>query len=257
MKKNIQTKCKKIWDERGLIGLIFSPGDYFLNKTLNFIFARKTVLKINAVDIYLRYKAISEKIKEVDKQIIEVGGAHSVLFSFITDNHKITLVDIDKEYKSEKWAYVCVLGTSLPFATNHFDCLVSVATLEHIPKQEREEAIKEWKRIAKKCLIYVPFGQIGITYDKKLYFLRKCLGFHDKWTYEHIKYGLPTEEELKTYFPGSSIQYIQNANVWLTTTFLSSVPILGRLFPGILYTFLSSIDKKEPFIGCVIEWNKS
>jgi len=255
--KKIRQEMRIVYKERGLLGLIFSPIDYAINHFLRLLFSKKTILKINAVDVYQRYDSISRKVNNNDWNIIEIGGANTALQSFLSHQHSLTIVDIDKNYIPKKCVkYYCQRTNKLPFKNDEFDCLISVATLEHIHRKERVESISEWKRVAKKVIVYVPFGKAGKKYDQLLFSLRRMIGVPDKWTKEHITHGIPTLEELNIYFPNAKFSFIQNGNVWLITSFLTSIPVVGRILPGLIYVILNEWDKKEPFIGCVSVWNK-
>lgn len=256
--EEIHSKIKTIAFERGPLGILFLPFDFLLQKTLCFFFTRKKLLRFQAVDVYLRYSFIAQQLSADEKNILEVGGANTALHEFLTHNYSLTIIDKDTHYKAPtNISYILNSNSNIPFPDNAFDCIISTAMLEHIPRDQRQEFIDEWKRVGKRILLYVPFGTHGRKYDLLLWRLKKCFGMHDKWTEEHIMYGIPTLVELKEYFPTAKITFIQNGNIWLITTFLSSFPIIGRIAPGILYTLLKHYDTKEPRIGACISWEKN
>ena len=251
-------KLKQIYMDRGILGILFLPVDFILNRALKIFFSRKTTLYINAVDVYQRYSTIAQFINDDDKKILEVGGANTAIYEFLKHAYNLTIIDTDVDYKPpSNVTYILKSANKVNYTDNHFDCVISIAMLEHIPKSQRQQAIYEWKRVGKKILLYVPFGIYGEKYDKLFFKLKKLIGMHDKWTEEHIMYSLPTLDDLNTYFPHAKITFIQNGNVWLVTTFLSSLPVIGRVFPGVVYFLLKHWDKKEPFIGCIVCWEKS
>ncbi len=253
----VRSKLKTIYIERGILSIIFLPFDFLLNTLLKLFFSRKAILRINAIDVYQRYSTIAQQIDTQDKEILEVGGANTALCDFLDHDYTLTIIDTDRNYNPPlKINYILKNADILDFSDNQFDCVISVALLEHMPKNQRQRATHEWKRVGKKVLLYVPFGKYGEKYDKQLFRLRKMIGIYDKWTEEHIKYGLPTLDELKTYFPNAKITFIQNGNVWLLTTFLSSLPVVGRILPGFVYILLKHWDNKEPFMGCILDWEK-
>ncbi len=249
------SRLKVIAIERGVLGILFLPFDFLLNRILEIFFSKKKILSINAVDVYQRYSTIAQLITSDDKKILEIGGANTALYEFLTHKYTLTIIDINKNYNPPSNLHYILKNTDkLNYVDNQFDCVLSVAMLEHLSLEQRQKFINEWKRVGKKVLVYVPFGKDGEKYDRQLLKLRKFIGMYDKWTEEHIKYGLPRLDELRIYFPNAKITFLQNANVWLITTFLSSLPIIGRIFPGLVYIFLKNKDNNEPFIGCIVEW---
>lgn len=192
-----------------------------------------------------------------------MGGSSGTISDFIElQRHDLTVLDIkiqDVQYASTRGLQsICGDGTKLPFKDDSVDVITSVASLEHIPKQLRDSYLNELKRVCKyKVVIYVPVDEIGEKYDKRLYRIKKWFGFEDNWTKEHIENGLPKTYELKKIFPNGNFKEVQNAKVWLTVMVMEALPIVNLILPGIIYfLFLKWFDKRPPFYGFVIAWNK-
>ncbi len=106
-------------------------------------------------------------------------------------------------------------------------------------------------------MIYVPVEEIGERYDNNLYRIKKVFGFEDNWTKEHIENGLPKTDELRMVFPNAYFNRIQNVRVWLTIMVMEALPIVNLVLPGIVYVlFLRWFDKRDPFYGLIISWDK-
>lgn len=216
----------------------------------------KLSLYLSSGDKLQRYLPL---LPYLEGRVLDVGGGIGNLYDF--SKRKITVFDIDEnELKFSKEKGLETVkgdGSNLPFKDNSFDTVISVATLEHIPKENRSKFLKELRRVAKKkVLIYTPYGEVGEEYDKKLYKFRKKLGKEDRWTREHIQNGLPKIEEIKKIYPNAKIKRIQNAKTWYFIMVLQTIPILNKILPGIFYYLLKPIQNLEPTVGLLIREEK-
>ena len=212
----------------------------------------KIGLYLSSVDKLQRYLPF---IPLLEGKILDVGGGIGNLYDL--SKKKITVFDIDEREleiaRKKGLETVKGDGSNLPFKDNSFDTVISVATLEHIPKENRSKFLKELRRVAKKkVLIYAPYGEIGEEYDKRLYKFRKKLGKDDRWTREHIQNGLPKIEEIKNIYPNAKIKRIQNAKTWYFIMMLQTIPIINKILPGIFYLLLKPIQNMEPTVGLLI-----
>jgi len=229
-----------------------------VDQLMSLFLSEKTRSYLLGVDRFQRYMPIVAKIPRT-KTVLDVGGGGGEIIKFL-GREDITVLDpgFNEGLHGFRSYKVCGDGSSLPFKNNSFEIVLSVASLEHIAPGKRESYVNELKRVAKeKVLVYTPFGGLGEVYDLRIYSFRKRLGIHDQWTYEHIQNGLPSLEDLKRWFSGAKIGFIQNAKVWYAIMVLQTIPVFNRILPGLCYSlFLKHFDNRGEKIGSVIEWVK-
>lgn len=111
---------------------------------------------------------------------------------------------------------------SLPFRRNSYDVVVCVDVLEHLPRQNRQKAIYEMLRVAKKLtVIVVPVGDLSQAQDRELDSLwRQIFGRENQFLAEHVENGLPTQDQILVYLDKSKRLLKKNIKV-------SSAPLLN------------------------------
>lgn len=138
------------------------------------------------IDQYIRFKTVADEInyKYVGASVLDVGGGNGLLGYFLP-NQKYFLVDIDT---------TGVSALPLPFENNSFDVVCATDTLEHIPRNSRDEFLYEILRVAKNEVhIVVPTSLPPEYPDYNKFFYEITGAFQTK---EHIEYGVPTVAEL-------------------------------------------------------------
>lgn len=150
-----------------------------------------------------------------------------------------------------------------PLRDNLIDIIVSVGTVEHIPKQKRPMFFDELKRICRKGLIlHFPLESMDGLFRAKDYDVRfqkihkKIFGFEDASTIEHISSIHPQRRQIKKAFPDSKIIGRKNCDIWLKYMMFERIPLV-RFMTGFLYYFLwGKKDNKPPFYECLVIWKK-
>lgn len=253
-----------------MIRAFYREAKQAISSILKLIFTERGFLFLSAIDKSIRYKNVAKEIKNFKERnkklkILDVGGGYSPLCYLLDKrNFDLTVLDVSKEeigqLKNKKNIKTIVADASekIPFADNSFDVVASVASFEHVKAAKRKKYIRELKRVAKKAVVlYVQTDKIAEYYDRKIHGFRTKIGIKDEWTEEHMKYGLPTTEQLKKLFPNAKIMKMQNASVWYCIMVMQSIPIFELIFPGIIYAlFLRWFDNKKPFIAALLNWRK-
>jgi hypothetical protein len=149
--------------------------------------------KLAHYDSYERHKAVDILLGKAScNLILDVGGLAGSLANFVR-RAQVVALNIDRSGDVEYG------GKSFPFGSRTFDAVVSLDTLEHLPRKSRKRFVVECTRIARRfVLIAAPLGTPAHSaYEDRLdrLYYRVC-GTFNQWLHEHVIYGLPTEVEL-------------------------------------------------------------
>lgn len=148
----------------------------------------------------LRYLPIVSVLKKkhlTHSKILEVGSGSLGITPYLKTS--IDAVDVDfSGPQIELLNKIKGSATNLPMRKNSYDVVISSDTLEHLPKDKREQSIFEMLRVAKKLVvIVVPTGKLSEEQDQKLdKYFQKVFGKQDKFLSEHVQNGLPQNDEI-------------------------------------------------------------
>jgi SAM-dependent methyltransferase len=159
---------------------------------------RKSLNRFMPYDVYERHSAVITLLQDFPIQnVLDVGGRTGLLKRFTPWNVVALNIDGTGDVQYD--------GRAVPFADRQFSAVVSVDTLEHLPIEKRQGFLKECLRVAKQCLIIAaPYGSPGHIASEERLGARYRQVHNRGHTYleEHIRYGLPTESELKELVAG-------------------------------------------------------
>jgi len=151
---------------------------------------------------------VNEIKKTRARTVLEVGSGGQGIFPILTSirlDYDIFLLDIRRDaFKGlRNGYYVTADGCSLPFKDKAFDVVISIDTVEHIPKMIRHNLYRELKRSSKKRIIFTcPIQSSdglfqGMKYDLIFQYLHeRTYGVKEPNTAQHIAAGHPTLEEI-------------------------------------------------------------
>lgn len=181
---------------------------------------------IVAFDQYQRYKHVQEIVDlirdEKTYKILEVGAnEHKNLEKFLP-NDSITYLDIEvPESLQNDPQYIEADATKMPqVPSESFDFVVALDVFEHIPKEIRDNFLKELHRVAKQSVIIsAPYNSLEVInaeiraneYYKQLY------GNGFRWLEEHRENDLPDIDKTISFYKNHNINYLQFAHGSLST----------------------------------------
>lgn len=209
-------------------------------------------------DTAIRYKPIVEKIENSKWRkypVLEIGSGGSGISDFYSGQ----VIGVDTNFsktgtkKNQNIRYVKGSILKLPFQKNSFYHVVCMDVLEHIPENNRKNAIKEMLRVIKKGgKIYLgfPTGGRSLKVENLInHLFKKTYGKDHLWLLEHKKNGLPKLEDIKIIIfslgiKENKIDVLNNAN--LLSWFL--VHLLITVYPGKFFSRALKLLYKQLFI---------
>lgn len=187
------------------------PAENYIRKFFNKFYWRQHP------EAALRYYPVVKAIKKLnleDSKILEVGPGSLGIIPYL--KREIDGVDVDfSGPKTKLLNKIKGKANNLPFAKNAYDVAIFVDVLEHLRKEERQDAIYEILRVTKRLVvIVVPVGELAQEQDKKLdeYFFKK-FGRRNQYLEEHVSNGLPKTEEVLVFIDKSLRKLNKKAKV--------------------------------------------
>jgi hypothetical protein len=157
------------------------------------------------LDVYERHNIISRSLnKSGSKSVLDVGGTAGLLQMF-SNRFEVTTINVDDS------GDVRYAGKVLPYADNSFDAVVSLDTLEHIPREDRKGFVKGMLRVARQDVVFcAPLGaelhrSIEIELNEAW---RRDFNEDHRFLKEHIDYGLPTMGDVKDMLSGQNYELL-------------------------------------------------
>ena len=169
-------------------------------------------------DQYGRYHMLREAVEACRAQlgvgrlsVLDVGGfyedngAPTLPITRFLPQDDVTVLDV---VDCDLPGYIKGDGTALEFRDASFDLVVSVDTLEHIPRARRADFWRELLRVAHHgAIVLAPFGTPGVELAEELLYeyIKTELGAEHHQLREHREYGLPTLGEWLAYLDREQI----------------------------------------------------
>jgi hypothetical protein len=206
-------------------------------------------------DVYERHAMVGHLLQAAMRTpyatpcVLDVGGRSELLERFTP--YRVTSANVDGS------GDLVASGCAIPFADRSFDAVVSIDTLEHLPREARPSFLRECFRIARHyALIAAPFGSQGhIECERQLDRLCQSeYGEFHPYLHEHVTYGLPEVGDLDQFaadLKATSVrQLFAGDYVWQSKQFERAV--LGHRRRGILarlwnkYNYVASLAIFHP-----------
>lgn len=196
-------------------------------------------------EVALRYIPVVNEIKKLGKYstVLDVGSGGLGIAPYL--KRKATGIDLKFNPPfHENLERIKASANKIPFADDVYDAVVSVDAFEHMNEKERQKAVSEMLRVAKKLVVIaVPSGKLAYLQDKKLSKLyKKKFGKKYKFFEEQLSLGLPEEKEFAEYITISAeklkidikLKMLNNENLALRE-FLMKGWITRNIFANIFF----------------------
>ncbi len=148
------------------------------------------------VDVALRYGPVLPRLTGAGR-VLDVGSGPVGPAAFA----KRHIVGVDRDFGGPRHSLLSPVAASLgrlPFADGTFDLVLCFDVFEHLDRSIRNEVFAELCRVCSGTLFLAfPFGEEAAHLDRLLAdaFERKE-GKPHRWLSEHLRFGLPKEEDL-------------------------------------------------------------
>ena len=148
-------------------------------------------------DVYERHAVVGRLLSGAGEgscdtvRVLDVGGRSELLERFTP--YRVTSVNVDGSDN------LAGSGCALPFADSSFTAVVSIDTLEHLPRESRLPFLRECLRVAQRYVIVAaPFGsEAHTTCEIRLNEVYQSVyGEPHVYLSEHVQYGLPGMDDL-------------------------------------------------------------
>lgn len=189
-------------------------------------------------DVYERHKKVGALI-DSGQTVLDVGGHLGYLSEFCRPA-KITVANLKSSIEKSD---VIIKKDKLPFENDSFGVVTAIDVLEHMPKDTRRSFTRELKRVAqKKIILSFPMGTPKhIAYEKHLVSRLAQRGEDVIYLMEHIKYGLPKEDEIEE-LTGGTKSYLTYSGDLKVTDLLFKIHLFDPKIPIIRrFIYISKI----------------
>ena len=159
------------------------------------------------LDRFMRISTTAEHVNNLNLKkgtiILDVGGFDGALALFLP-SPRVWVIDPQTTGGD---------GLSIPFPDKHFDVVVSIDALEHLPRKDRPKLLQELVRVTRSKLF------INFPEARSMAVQKTVLSVLDnKFIQEHVDYQLPTSKEtvgfLKEICPNIKIKITSYVNIY-------------------------------------------
>lgn len=237
----------------------------FLPNVSSFLFNNETWLRLLPLKRFL-----SSIDPEKTKRIVDIGGGTGRL-ELALKRTDVYIYDLNEESinlaKQHFENAIVGTGEMMGFEADSFDWAISIHTLEHIPKNKREQFILEMIRISKEgVFLNFPEGEFA---EKLCTNYLNALSKNGKelnhWTVEHLEMGIPFLNEIDNILKKQNkfiFKYCFIRNFKVENLYWSKIQASDNLIKSYLFTPFVSLKKylfyrKLPSVELIVLGSKS
>jgi hypothetical protein len=138
---------------------------------------------------------VAARVPEDVASVLDVGGRGRQMATLL---RPAAVTSLNVEPPAD---VLVAAGNPLPFPDDAFDVVLSTDVLEHVPESQRQAHVDELVRVARRRVVLCwPLGSLEKdAAEKRLHDqLRSELGLELDFLEEHLRYGLPREEAVRS-----------------------------------------------------------
>jgi len=190
----------------------------------------------------IRYQRVLSYYPELlDPQfsVLEIGSHPHGIAALL--GRSVTGINTHWQNTPSQWVVpVAASPLSLPFADNAFDHVVCVDTLNHIAPPDRDRAISEMARVARrKVILSVPCGALAMESDRQLAATLRRMGMNlPAWLQEHVIRALPSVADMLGMLAKTPFRFEVHTNEAMLQHY-------GGLLLDLFYPFSQRISSSE------------
>ena len=211
------------------------------------------------LDVDLRYLPVLRFLKKCapDGTVLEIGSGYLGISPYV----QRTVVGADMSFPGTTLPNLLpvIARGVLPFRNRAFPAVISLDTLEHVPREQRQLFVDEALRIAERYVIVgFPEGEDAELHDARMekYYTGQQGEAHSYFV-EHREYRIPRREEVVMYLERAkrrlsrefSVRRVNNVNILLREIFMKLAwhrrKTIQRTY--VMLTLLAHLDRLFSF----------
>lgn len=122
------------------------------------------------ISYFYQVDLVTKCMRDPRDTVLEIGVGNGTVADFLRKaGVALTTCDFDRRLNPDHVADV----RTLPFADNSFDIVTAFEVLEHIPFEDFERAVRELRRVSRRCVILsLPYRSTGFELVLKFPYVR-------------------------------------------------------------------------------------
>ncbi len=205
-----------------------------------------------SLDVDLRYLPVARFLQTLGTRarVLEIGSGSTGITPYL--DREVVGCDIVFPVAVSPRLLPVVARGQLPFHDGSFDAVVSLDTLEHVPREHRQMLMDEMFRITRRHIVIgFPEGEAAERHDARMeaYFVRQNTDVHEYFV-EHRQYRIPRPEDMILYLRKAgeklgcayTVRKAKNVNIRLRSIFMRTVWSRNQSLQK-LYTMLTGLSR--------------
>jgi hypothetical protein len=207
------------------------------------------------LDTALRYMPAVHFLRDHPEvhSILEVGSGSQGIGPYV--DRQFVATDVRFPESTNPNLIPVIAQNPLPFRDRTFDVVLSLDTLEHVPRESRQNFVTEMLRLSRGYLLVgFPQGERSVHHDTEMeaYYTR-TMGDPHEYFVDHRTYGIPREVEFAMYLEHATRQIGRHVS-WRAERNASVA--LRRLYLRLLWHPARGVQRIYSAITPLARWDR-